>query len=173
MARHRAKMKKLKDEERALAVAEKPLVHDLKRVGRKVKSVWDLVNTDESYPESIPVLLAHFDIPYPKPIHEGIIKALTAREARGGPAMAILLRAFRTEKNEHLKWTIGNALSEVADASVAKEIIELASDPSHGKARQMLLVALHKIGTEETQRILSKLLKQKRLSALYKGASMR
>jgi HEAT repeat protein len=41
-----------------------------------------------------------------------------------------------------LKWAIGNALSVVADDHVFNEIVGLIKDKSHGRAREMLAVAL-------------------------------
>ncbi|MEO0249525.1 MAG: hypothetical protein ABIN58_08295, partial [candidate division WOR-3 bacterium] len=50
--------------------------------GLEVSSVWDLVNTSEPYPEAIPVLiklLSQIEEPHMK---EGIVRALTVKEAR-------------------------------------------------------------------------------------------
>jgi HEAT repeat protein len=41
-----------------------------------------------------------------------------------------------------LKWAIASALSEVADASVFDDIVGLVRDKRHGRAREMLAVAL-------------------------------
>src|SRR6201999_4173702 len=40
------------------------------------------------------------------------------------------------------KWAIGNALSVVADEAVFDDVAELVRDQRHGRARQMLAVAL-------------------------------
>lgn len=41
------------------AAAEAPIVDDLRRAGVDVSSVWDVVNTDEPYPEAPPIVLEH------------------------------------------------------------------------------------------------------------------
>ena len=50
-----------------------------------------------------------------------------------------------------LKWVIGNALSVAADMTrqeTAEAIYDLARDPAHGHARQMLCEALRRWGDE-------------------------
>ena len=65
------------EREKNLAAAERPLLDALARAGVSVKSVWDLVNTAEPYPEALPVLRAHVrDGSYPDRIREGIARAL-------------------------------------------------------------------------------------------------
>src|SRR5437868_2471251 len=76
--------------EALLDVDEKPLVEALAGAGRPVKSVWDLVNTAESYPEAIPVLIEHLQQPYQFVTREGIARALTVKEARGAAARIVL-----------------------------------------------------------------------------------
>ncbi|CUU37284.1 HEAT repeats [Armatimonadetes bacterium DC] len=54
-----------------------------KQAGMKVTSVWDLVNMKVPYPEAIPVLLEWLPkVRHPK-VKEGIVRALTVKEARG------------------------------------------------------------------------------------------
>jgi len=124
-----------------------------------VHSVSDLVNTREPYPEAIPVLL-HFLPKISAPgIKEGIVRALTVKEARGIAARPLIeefkkidVPATLEEASKQgvaprlsLKWTIGNALSVVADASVSNEIVALVRDRRHGEARQQLFDALTRL----------------------------
>jgi HEAT repeat protein len=41
-----------------------------------------------------------------------------------------------------IKWAAGNALAEVADDRVFDDLVELATDKHHGRAREMVAVAL-------------------------------
>jgi HEAT repeat protein len=119
-----------------------------------VESVYDLVNTAESYPEAIPVLLELLpQISHPD-IKEGIVRALTVKEARGIAARPLIeefkkidVPATVEEASKQgvaprlsLKWTIGNALSVVADKSVLEEIVAIMRDRRHGEARQQLFL---------------------------------
>jgi HEAT repeat protein len=126
---------------------ERPLVRELRRIGLEVNSVYDLVNAKKSYPEAIPVLIKHLERPsYDTAIREGIVRALTVKEARG-VAEEPLLRAFReapmtTSREKALKWAIGNALGFVATEPYKDEILALLSEKKHGEARSQLARAL-------------------------------
>lgn len=125
------------------------VVAELRRVGVKVDTVYDLVNSKGSYRNAIPVL-AHLlpTIGDPR-IKEGAVRALAVREAAGNEAVVqALLAEFRAidvaadPSSQMLKWAIANTLSVVARDSVLGEIAALARDGSHGKAREMLTEAL-------------------------------
>lgn len=121
-----------------------------------VQSVFDLVNTRESYPEAIPVLLRLLPSVSEPFIKEGIVRALTVKEARGIAARPLIeefkrMDAPRTtdESNElglypllSYKWTVGNAIGYVAMPDDLEEIFALLTDPQHGEARQQLIEAL-------------------------------
>jgi len=65
---------------RQLREAEQPVVMDLREVGIQVDSVWDLVNTSESYPTALPVLLAHLERGgYPERVMESLGRALAVK----------------------------------------------------------------------------------------------
>jgi hypothetical protein len=123
------------------------LLADLKNVGVQVESVWDLVNTADKYPAAIPVLLHHFVVPYSKRIKEGIVRALTVDYA-GPEVLRELIRQFREQTDDSansLKWVLGNAISEVATPADAETMVELAIDPIHGEARDMITQRLPRV----------------------------
>jgi len=57
------------------------------------------------------------------------------------------------------QWAIGNALWIVADDSVFEDIAALAADPKHGKAREMVVVALGNMQNPEAVEVLRRLLR--------------
>ena len=74
-----------------------------------------------------------------------------------------------------LKWAIGNALSVVADDSVFDDIVALVKDKRHGRAREMLAVALANMKNPKAVDVLIELLDDEEiaghaLSALRKLA---
>src|SRR5262245_7293312 len=81
--------------------AEAPLVDDLHAAGYAVQSAWDLVNTPGSYPEAVPILLAHLPRPYPGPVREGIARALAVPEAKAG--WRALTEMYRKEQDGRAK----------------------------------------------------------------------
>jgi len=123
---------------------EAEVVRALRNLGFDVESVYDLVNTRRTYGKAIPLLVELLGRISDSGVKEGIVRALTVKEARGGDTARALIRAFEKEDHKHvlLKWAIGNALSVVADESVFHDVLRLAKDKAHGKAREMLVVAL-------------------------------
>lgn len=162
-----ADLKKAQDahppiDEEALEAAEEPLVRALHKAGLKVSSVWDLVNTKDTYPVAVPILLDHLRKPYPRRIQEGIARALAVPAARVGWEQ--LLREYNSihdidpgrDVNE-LKWSLHLALAAVADKSVLDELIHLACDRRHGGHRSMFVDALARIGGVRAQAALAEL----------------
>jgi hypothetical protein len=131
----------------------KDLVRDLESVGVKVASVWDLVDTAESYPEAVPVLISWLSKVHSMAgtdndrsrMLEGLARALTVREARPAAAPA-LIRNFLETNDPTVQWAIGSALEVVADRSSLNELLDIAQDRRYGTARQLVVTALGRIG---------------------------
>lgn len=149
-------------DEAALTKAEQPLVRALLKVGLKLESVWDLVNTKDTYPAAVPILLEHLRKPYHRRILEGIARALAVPGARVGWEQ--LLREYNgihgndpgRDVNE-LKWSLHLALAAAADKSVLDDLIHLACDRRHGGHRSMFVDALARIGGVRAQAALAEL----------------
>ncbi len=132
--------------------AEQPLVDELRAAGFDVESAWDLFNRKEPwnkkerirpYPEALPILFKHLQLPYPDPVREGIARALAEPEARSG--WGILKRVFEADPSQSgsgAKFAVGLALANAADDSVLEDVIRLACDARHGESRAGLLFAL-------------------------------
>jgi hypothetical protein len=101
-------------EERYLA-EEAPLREALHALGYPVKWVWDFVNTAQSYPDAIPVLIDHLRRPYSDAVREGIARALAVREARGLAGGAIVETLREEGLGKQLRWALANTLTVVAD----------------------------------------------------------
>jgi len=92
-------------------------------------------------------------------IKETIVRALSVPSAKPFAAPVLIDELRKAEPSQMLlKLAIGNALSVVADDSVCDEIIELAEEPKHGKARQLIVLALGNMkdprATETAMRLL-------------------
>lgn len=139
---------------------EQLLLREIAEAGLQIDSVWDLVNTREPYAEAIPALLRHLEnTDYHPAIREGIARALTVK---GYPEiLPAMIQAFRRDPESRLngpKWTMGNAIEVLFDDRYVEDIAELARDPSHGEARDMLVYALGKSWTEVADETLQELL---------------
>lgn len=120
---------------------EEPIIADLAKVGFEVGSVWDLVNTNKNYPAAIPVLLDHLCRPYHERIRNGIIRAMTVKEAKG-IAGAAILDELRREVDSENRWVLANALTVVAERKDIAAIEALHSDPAYEDVRERLGKAL-------------------------------
>ena len=160
--RQDALRRKLDDEAR---IEERPLVQDLRAVGVRVDSVWDLVNTRASYATAIPVLLDHLHRDYPPGTREGIARALAVPEASW--AWDALLTSFRNEPDggpRNVKWALACALDGAATDEVLDTVIELVLDRRVGENRLALLTALARSKQARARDTLEKLREDPQLS---------
>ena len=95
-----------------------------------------------------------------KCIEEGTVQALSAKWAKPWAARPLIeeFRKAQDPKGTGLKRAIGNALSVVADDSVIEQVAELALDKRHGRAREMLALALGNMRTPQAVDVLIELL---------------
>lgn len=114
--------------------------------GITVTSVYDLVNSPEDYPHAVPTLLELLPIITDRRLKEGIVRALTVKEATSSLAASALVDEFKRLPHDRewelVKWAIGNALAVVATDDVLDDLAALVEDKHHGKSREMLVVSL-------------------------------
>ena len=143
VAQNAAREAKLADAEARFRIEEEPIIADLAKAGFAVGSVWDFVNTNDSYVAAFPVLLDHLRRPYHERIREGIIRALTVKEARGVAGHAILEELVGETDSEN-RWVLANALTVIADRDQAAGIAALLNDPTYEDVSERLRVASKK-----------------------------
>ena len=145
LERRRQQQEKSDAIERAARVAEGPLVQALNEAGLGwLRSVWDLVNTDEPYSHVLPILIEHLQRDYPAAILEGIARAMAVPESRR--FWNILLRLYWQRPDvsgpHNVKWAIGCALAASATDDVIDDVIALVREPRHGEDRAVFLRVL-------------------------------
>ena len=145
----------------------------LRRVGYEVASVWDLVNTRERYPDAVPVLWKVFGSVQDLGVKEGIVRALTVVEARGGEQA--LLDEFEfvvgpSPRVDHYKWAVANAVSVIATPAAVDRVLRIVRDRRHGMARQMLVSWLGKARDPRTEGVLIEVLAEESLVGQAVGA---
>jgi hypothetical protein len=113
---------------------------------RRLRDVWELVESEEPYPGAVPFLLEALHGSAPDDVHfrEGVVRALSIKQARPHAAAALVHEMRRQQEHDeiYVLWAFGNALSIVADEDVYDDIVALARDRSLGRAREMLMEAL-------------------------------
>ncbi len=119
-----------------------------------VRSVWDLVNTDSRYPAAIPILVKYLPRARHPVLRQGIARALTTPDARGVAGRTVLdeLKSAKDPSGSEARWTLANALTVVAEASLAPEIEELITDPSFHDVHDRLKDALSDLVKREKRR---------------------
>lgn len=139
--KHQASVDQLQQE---LAPEKGPLMADLAKAGYHIDSVFDLVNTSDSYPEAIPVLLRHLPVTTHPVLRQGIGRALAVVEAEGlaGPA---LLAELHRERDAETRWVFANTLTIVADRKDAEQLKALVDDPRYEDVRERLNQALKNV----------------------------
>lgn len=150
---------------KALKENEKPLTEDLVKVGLKVTSCWDLVNKESSYPEAIPILIEHLSNPYHHKIKEGIIRALTVKEAKGKAGKKLLEEFNKTPKDSlDIPWLIGNAMTVVISREDIDGVIQIVKNKENGNSREHFVEALGNIKSEKSEKVLVDLLDEDELT---------
>jgi hypothetical protein len=140
---HAAAVAKLREE---LRPEQDPMLRELSLVGWHVESVWDLVNTKKRYSEAIPVLAAYLPRARHPVLREGIARALTVREARGGSAKIIFQELLKsTGEDLNVRFALANALATTGDASMLSALLDLRADPESSNLAPILELAIQKI----------------------------
>lgn len=135
------------------------LSNELKAVGSKFLYPWDMVNSKEIYPEAIDILIEHLHKPYHEKNKEGIIRALTVKEAKGRANSSLINEYNNISKaNHHLRWIIGNAFTVIITPGDFESVSSIVEDKSNGISRYRFVEALGKIKTNESKACLQYLL---------------
>ncbi len=118
-----------------------------------IRSVEDLVNSADSYPEAIPILIKHLrTVRHPIMINS-LARALTVKEARGTEAPRIVLDRLkqtspsttRAGDEYQARWALANALTVIADKSLKGAIEDLVSDAHYQDVKERLEAAVKKL----------------------------
>lgn len=133
---------------------------ELAKVGIAINDIYDLVNTDKSYPAAVPVLLnllqegiEHIGI------KEGIVRALAVKEAIGKASPVLIAQYNRTSKDKMpLRWAIGNTIYITITENDVESILPIVQDKTNGMSRQMFVAALGKVKSEKAEDVLINLL---------------
>jgi hypothetical protein len=131
------------------------LTDELLNVGIKIENIFDLVNTKEKYPKAIPFLLKHLQKKYSDDVKQGIIRALTVKEAKGQAVPLLIKEYLKTPKEkEDLRWVIGNAVWATITKADVESIFPIVLDKTNGWSREGFIFALSKIREEKVKNVL-------------------
>lgn len=150
---------------RSIREASGPVLDALAAAGFPVETVEDLFNQKLDYQAAIPVLMAWLPRVSNRDVKEAIVRALSVPWAKPHAA-PLLIAEFRTVDDDPrgaLRWAIGNALEVVADRPHVDDLLSIAGDPRYGRTRQMIVLALGRLGDERAVDVLIDLLEDEEL----------
>jgi hypothetical protein len=131
-----------------------PVVVELRTTGFPIEHVEDLYQKRFKYPEAVPVLLKWLPRVDDPSLKDQIVRALSVPWARSVAAKPLVQEFRRSPDTWVLRWSIGNALSVVADDSVFDDIVELICNKAYGRAREMLAPALSRMKNPKAVEVL-------------------
>jgi HEAT repeat protein len=135
-----------------------PVISDLVNEGYTVETISELLKVGK-YNNAIPILLKWLPQVDNLRVKESIVRALSVPWARP-LANKVLIEEFAKANNNSLsfKWATANAISIIADDDDFDDIVNLLKDETHGKAREMLTLALGNIKSTKAEDALIELL---------------
>lgn len=145
--------------------AAAPLLEELTQAGYPLDRLSDLYRNKtyankSCYQRAVPILLRWLPQIDNLRVKDEIVRILSVKWAKPAAALPLIdefLRAPDYSVSSY-KWAIGNALSVVADDSVFDDIVKLVQDKQHGRAREMVVVALGNMSNPRAVDVLLNLL---------------
>jgi len=131
---------------------EQELIRDLEEVGIHTSSIWDLVNGPNNYKSALPILIRHMESAENIRLKEGIVRALGVKGFDS--ASQHLIKEFKKSDDELYKWAIANSLEIIVPKEHVDELISIMSDQKYGRSRQMIALALGRIGDKKSVSVL-------------------
>ncbi len=147
-------MEKVSEELKGALLEEaKDILDECRVAGKAITSVYDLVNGKDSYPSIVPILVKYMDSDYHQRTLEGIVRALTVKEARGIGLPAKLLDLYdkvpMEPEYEGFRWAISNTLWFTVtkkDKDILPRLQKIMSDPNDTTEKNRFIGALKKLG---------------------------
>jgi hypothetical protein len=126
---------------------------ELKKFNPKYNQIWDLVNSKDSYGALIPRLIEALNSQFSFRITEGIVRALTVKEARGIDLPTKLLDLYEEipleTEYEGFRWAITNAIWFTVlkkDKEIAPRIKKIIEKEDDKIDKKRLIDTLKKLG---------------------------
>jgi HEAT repeat protein len=137
-----------------------PILADLRAAGVTVESLREVLGSRGLYRTALPVVLAWLEKTENKDAKGELAGVLAKKWAKPDAAPA-LIREFRRTSDSHwsdVRWAIGAALAETADDTVLKDILEICMNTGFGRAREMVVLGLGNMKSDEAITALVRLL---------------
>lgn len=103
------------------------LLNEIKENGLEIDSIWDLVNTQQSYPEAIEPLRKHLSGNYHIRNKEGIIRALGVKES-GMKEIIALLNEYGKFDDENYNFSVALSIHNIMKFYTVSELRKFNED---------------------------------------------
>lgn len=129
--------------------ATEPILADLRNVGVSVEQWNDLLSRYATLPQSaVDLLLSWLPRLDDPSAQEAVVRAIAAAPTARYDGR-VLARLFETTDNVPLRWAIGDALAFTKPEGVNEWILRTVQNPTFGKGREMLAIALARLVAAE------------------------
>ena len=135
------------------------LLNDVNSMGYSFPDVNDLLRIGPKDRVVIPVFLRHLRAISNQRHKEFLVRCLGVKGFK--EVTPILLEEFYTATGDSYKWAIGNSLEIISDKSTLPELVKIAKNEAHGSSRQMIVMAIGKLGGKNEVPVLVDLLQDK------------
>ena len=141
-------------------LAAQPVLNALAHIGFRIGTIADLFNRKLDYRAAVPILVRWLPEVSNPSVKEDIVRALPVRWAKPTAVLPLIEEFEQADERvaPSLKRAIANALSFIADDRVFEQISLLARDRRHGRAREMLALALGNMSDQRAVDVLIDLL---------------
>lgn len=154
-----------------LEAAEEPLVHALHAAGIAVPGLREMFTSKAVDARSVPVLVSHFDQPYPAGVRERIARILA--RAKAPDLLDWFIERFRVEKDRRVKDGLAAAIAGVAGKEDFGSIAALLQERTNGPSRLLLLSVVEKTTLAAANALLEVLAKDPELAREVRATQKR
>lgn len=149
--RQQQKMDEREENRRRYTEAATGLLADLAAAGFVVETLAQLRRRGVGNRDAVPVLVKWLTQIEYLPLKRDLVATLGSPWARPAAARPLVdefhrIDPARDTADTSVRWSIGDALERVADESVLDDLIEIATDNSHGRHRALVVTALGNMG---------------------------
>lgn len=127
-----------------ISLDQEKIIEDVNRIGYKMQGINDLKKIGPKNKDVIPVLLHHLQTITDVRDKDFLVRCLGVKGYK--EVTPVLLDEFYKASHDQYKWAIGNSLEIIQDKSALPELVKIARNKEHGRARRMIVIAIGKLG---------------------------
>lgn len=132
------------------------LLQDVRENGVEISSINDLMKIDKNYKDLVPIILKYLTQISDESDKQFLVRCIGVKGFN--EVTKPLINEFLKSSNVHYKWAIGNTIYNIMDKGALDTLLKIVREKEHGIARQMIVLAIGKMGSQKAIPILLELL---------------